>query len=312
MDAVEAYFGVDAGVQLSAFTREATLHAHVATAMLSGDLKHGVEPFSKEDCDSVVTHIGGMSLFFELDLTSGEERFTERPFKDIACNNELADQMLTEVGDLSIFIESNLDSLREHDRIIDTTMPKEEGKQEAVIKALFGLQPHAETSASQCNFCVTSRSRKDARAMQLPNDHFLSKMPSWRRSGFSHGYYLQTHLGIMPSGSREVQLRVLHYYLRGGQEIERLQAALNWLLKVTNYTTGNTAYAGIITALLVQPKNAVDLHVTETFSLFTRNDADTDWKSSRLRRSFLLRSIWRHKFSWSIWRHKFSWTPRTC
>jgi hypothetical protein len=62
----------------------------------------------------------------ELDLTSGEESFTERPFKDIACNNEFADQMLTEVGDLSIFIESNLDSLREHDRIIDTTIPKEE------------------------------------------------------------------------------------------------------------------------------------------------------------------------------------------
>jgi hypothetical protein len=153
--------------------------------------------------------------------------------KSGAGNNQLADQMLTEVGDLSIFNESNLDSHREHDRIIDTTIPKEEGKQEAVIKALFGLQPHAETSASQCNFGVTSRSRKDAKTMQLPNDHFLSKMPSWRRSGFSHGYYLQTHLGIMPSGSREVQLRVLHYYLRGGQEIERLQAALNWLLKVT-------------------------------------------------------------------------------
>lgn len=71
---------------------------------------------------------------------------------------------------------------------------------------------------------------------------------------------------------------------------------------MTNYTTGNAAYAGIITALLVQPKNAVDLHVTETFSLFTRNDADTDWKSLRLRRSFLLGSIWRHRYSW---------TPRT-
>jgi hypothetical protein len=69
--------------------------------------------------------------------------------------------------------------------------------------------------------------------MQLPNDHFLSKIPSWRRSGFSPGYYLQTQLGVTPSGSRELQIRVLHYYLRGRQEIERLQAALNWLLKVT-------------------------------------------------------------------------------
>jgi hypothetical protein len=78
--------------------------------VLNGELKHDVEPFSEEDHDAVMTHIGGMSLFLELDLCSAEERFAERPSKDIVRSNELADEVLIYVGGLSLFRELDMDT----------------------------------------------------------------------------------------------------------------------------------------------------------------------------------------------------------
>jgi hypothetical protein len=78
--------------------------------VLNGEPRHDVEPFSKEDYDIVMTHIGGMSLFLELDLCSAEERFAERLFGDITWSNELADEVLTYVGGLSLFRELDMNT----------------------------------------------------------------------------------------------------------------------------------------------------------------------------------------------------------
>jgi hypothetical protein len=51
--------------------------------VLDGELKHGVWPFY-EDYDGAMTHIGGMPLFWELDVGFADEWFVERPSNDIA------------------------------------------------------------------------------------------------------------------------------------------------------------------------------------------------------------------------------------
>ena len=104
------------------------LCASPTVVAFDGELKHDAKLFSNEYYDGVLTHVGGLSIFLELGLDSKDEKFAEMPFKDIACNKEVGDQMLTEVGGMSMFIESDLDAHREHDRIIDTAVSKEERK----------------------------------------------------------------------------------------------------------------------------------------------------------------------------------------
>jgi hypothetical protein len=54
--------------------------------------------------------VDGVSLFLELELCSAKERLTERPFKDISWDEDLADSVLTHVSGLSLFQEYDRDT----------------------------------------------------------------------------------------------------------------------------------------------------------------------------------------------------------
>lgn len=71
-----------------------------------------------EICDDVITHVGSMSLFHELDLSFGEDLCTEKISKDMASDEELVGTMLMHVGDWSLFTEHDMDTFPEFQLLV--------------------------------------------------------------------------------------------------------------------------------------------------------------------------------------------------
>lgn len=70
----------------------------------------------REICDDVVTHVGSMSLFWELGLAFAEDVCTEGLAKGMAVGEELADTVLSHVGGRSLFLKLGLGSEDESTR----------------------------------------------------------------------------------------------------------------------------------------------------------------------------------------------------
>lgn len=75
----------------------------------------------------VLTHIGGLSLFEELEPDSVDEVFNDHPLKDVMGVEELADYVVTHIGSSSLFLEQSMDTHQERDGEIDKPTCLEHG-----------------------------------------------------------------------------------------------------------------------------------------------------------------------------------------